>query len=404
MKSGWAALWILSVAIAFGVGRGTAPVAPVATLAPASFHEALSDWDPLTRPFRISAYLQDFGPEQLPEALAALEELQIGVTPEEVRLLMHAWARFDAPGAFAWASEWPTPWRKTLMAEALHAWGYQDGPAAMQVVEALEDEELRGRFRPSTMDGWIRSEDQTGLVAEISSRQEPQIRRRLTFVLVGEQRKRGVEVMQRFVEAVPDDTPNYFKRNAFYHASVSLAREDPQAAAGWLAKHADHSFSLDAAPGIARKWAERDDPAALFVWARALPAADEERRKDRDEAIGEGFRIWRRRAPDQAEAWLVGALPDPLLDPAVAEMATALAQKTPSEAIEWAIRIKDPTMQRRKLQLAGRLWARADPEAAEAWLAEHEVPDALRRQMLNVRPSLVKGEGLASPQPSPSAQ
>jgi hypothetical protein len=326
--------------------------------------------------------LQQLGPADLPDALATLERRQFGVTPDEVRLFMLAWAGFDAPGALAWARAYPTPWSSGLADGAAFAWGYRDGPAALAAVEALEDEKERARLRSSVMDGWIRSDDKHGVAAHIAAQDDPRRRRRLTFVLVGETRTQGIEVLQRWVESLPDELPNSFKQGAFYHACVAIARDDPRLAADWLARHADRFYSVGSAAGIARGWAATGDYEALFAWARALPGEGEERRRDREDAIADAFRAWLRGDADAAEAWLAKTLPDPALDPAIRELVRRRMREQPSRAVEWALRIEDEELRRKTLRPAVVAWARVDPPAVRVWMDEHEFDEAFRNRVL----------------------
>ena len=383
MKATLVALWIFTLVSVFALARWTAPDSGAAGAGGAgAFDGAFADRDPLTRPYRLSAALQDLGPGNLDEALAALTAHQLGVTPEEVRLLMLSWARFDAPGAFEWALAWPTPWSRVLGQEAAFAWGHRDGLGAIRAIEELEDEALVAELRPSIMEGWIRSPDKAGASAHVARIEDARRRRRLTFLLAGEMRTEGEEAVQRWVESLPDDAPNDFKMGAFYHASVGLARSDPRAAAAWLERHQDRRYSLGSAPGIARMWTQHHDAPAFLDWVRALPADDEERQADRAQTVSDGFRLWLMRDEAEAESKLRAALPDPVLDPAIHEMVRRRLDSAPATSVEWAERIEDETRRRRSLQLATDAWVQRDPAAARAWAAGEGVSESLRARIL----------------------
>lgn len=375
--------WIASLAVPLllacggGPERGDAPRAE-----PPSLEQALLERDPLARAHGLSGALARLGPDDLENALATLERRQFGVTPEEVRWFMLAWARFDAPGALAWARSYPSRWSLALSEGAAFAWGHRDGPAAFAHVEALEDEEERARLRSAVMDGWIRSDDKAGAAAHIAAQDDPRRRRRLTFVLVGEARTQGIDALQGFVESLPDELPNDFKQGVFYHASVAIARSDPRRAADWLAEHGDRFYSVGAAAGIARAWASTGEYEPLFAWLRGLPADGDERRRARDEAVADAFRAWVRDDADAAESWLAGALPDPGLDPAIRELVRKRTRQQPARAVDWALRIEDETLRRRALQPAVVAWARVDLPAASAWLDEQQVDEAFRSRVL----------------------
>ncbi len=382
MKAVLALLWILTVAGAFALGRirasdGAAPGFGTVT----SFGDALAERDEPSRSYRMSAFLQGLGPEELPAALEALEQNNVGVTREDVRLFMLAWSRFDAPGAFAWARAWPTQWTDTLMEQAIYAWGFRDAPAALRALATVEDPELQERLRRPLLEGWLHTRDRIGASEYIAAISNPRQRGRLALLLARETMRDGPEALMRWAEAVPEDAPNDFKRGAFHLASTMVARADPRQAAQWFEAHRTRAYSAGALDGIARGWAENHDPPALFDWLRSLPS-DGERGSESSEAVAAGFRAWVERAPDDAETWLSSRTPDPQLDRAVAELVRVLSQKSPASAVEWAGRIQDETLRRNHTVRAVRAWQRRDPEGVSAWLTRNDLPEDVEQSIL----------------------
>jgi hypothetical protein len=388
MKPWLAALWILTLAAAFGLARWTGPGRAAPPPPVDSFRTGLEELDPLERTYQVSAFLRTLGPEQLAAAVEAFDAVQPRVSKEEVRLFMRAWTRLDAPAAFAWARAWPKPqWGQTLTAEALRGWAMQDGRAALAAFEALEDLPAQTELglREAVLDGWMRSSDKQGVSEYIAAVPELQRRRRLAFLLAGVIALESEEAVIRWVEALPDDAPNDFKQAAFYRAVSTLARADPSLATTWLETHRTQPYSVGAMEGIALKWAQHHDPVELFDWLLSLPPVDG-REAERADAIGGGFRIWLREEPDEAEAWLRSTVPDDapdaVFDPAIGELARALAASSPSSAMEWTERIQDEPLRLKRTELVGRAWQRQDPEAFQAWLAKSDVPDELRESLL----------------------
>ncbi len=397
MKAVLAILWILSVAGAFALGRlGASDGAAPGFATVDSFRDALAERDELSRSYRMSAFLEGLGPQELPAALEVLEQNSIAVTREEARLFLLAWSRFDAPGAFAWARAWPTQWSDTLMEEAIYAWGLRDPRAALRELEAVEAPEQKVRLRRSLLEGWLHSQDRTGASEYIAAIPEARQRSRLAFLLAAETMRDGAEAVMRWAEAVPEDAPNDFKRGAFYHASAVLAREDPRRAAQWFEAHRTLPYSTGSLDVIARRWAEYHDPPALFEWLRSLPS-EGERASEIGEAVAATFGIWLGKAPEEAEAWLSSRTPDPELDSAVAELVRSLSQASPASAIAWAARIQDETQRRRSTLLAGRAWRRQDPEALRAWLAQSDLPEAARQSILRAPPGVAGRRAAARP-------
>jgi hypothetical protein len=396
-KAAWAVAWIATLAVAFAIGRslgsgGDHPAQPIG-----GFPDALTELDPLRRAHRIAASLQTFGPDDVDAALAGLEAHRIGVTPEEVRLLMLAWARFDGPGALAWASAYPKEvFRRTLMNEAMLAWGYHDGPKALEALEAMSDEKLVSQLHPSLMEGWLRGGDPDATTAYVAAIDDPKRRRRLAFSLAGEMLKRGVPALMSWAEGVPEEAPNEFKKSAYYHATTMVARLQPRVAADSFEAHKGDWYSAGTLPGIARKWAEHHDPPALFEWLLEFEPA-QGREAERDDAITHGFRVWARRAPQEGEMWLRSSLPDARLAPAIVELVRGLAPTQPASAVTWAALIEDEAARRRATIQAGHSWWRRDRQAAQAWLDASDLPEDVERQIKERPRAAVAGRAQAAP-------
>lgn len=376
MKAGWSILWVLSLGAAFALARLTAPPEagpqgdPVGGL-----RAALSERDPLLRARLLSASLDGLGPDELSEALDVVEEKRTGITEEEVRLLMLGWSRFDAPGAFAWAQAYPTTWSAVLMEQAMFAWGYRDGAAALLALETIENQEIAERLRPPLVAGWVKSDDRMGASVYAAGLSDHKRRNRLGFLLAAEAVRDGTDAAIAWAEAIPVDAPNDFKQIAFYHAAGSVARKDPQRAVAWYEAHRTSAYASTAPREIARKWARHHDPIDAIAWLRSLPANDDDRGHPYDIlsiVVGQ----WLRNDAEGARAWLDAALPDPGLDSAVAEVSRSLRESDPALAATWAARIHDPTLQRQSLSRAIRGWRRQDPAAARAWLSERQLSES----------------------------
>lgn len=378
----WGLLWVATLGIAFGAARLTVSEPERTDPVDAELlNAALAEREELRRTYLLSTFLQQLEAEDLPGALEALEAPGVDLSPDEMRLFMLAWSRFDAPGAYAWARDWPTGRRHALMRAATHAWGFRDGPAAMAALEGVRDAERRAQLEEALFDGWLRSDDRAGAGPYIALLRDPMRRRRLTAVLAAETLRAGPEALMDWVEQVPEDAPHDFKQLAFVQAAGLLAREDPTRATAWFEKHREGSYSVGSIGVIARRWAAHHDRKELFAWLRALPA-DGARADERSDAIGTAFRVWLREDDAAARAWLDSMLPDPALDPAVAALVLRLSGSTPESAIAWAGRIEDEDLRRRSQVRVARGWLRADREAALAWLEASDLGDDLRQKIV----------------------
>jgi hypothetical protein len=353
------------------------------SLSSSSLDEAFGEYDPLRRAYLISHALQDFGPDDLPELQRVLVDRRMGIVPEEVRLFMLAWARFDAPGAFAWASEGPAGWRATLTGEAMFAWAYYDGVAAMAVVDEAEDPERVVALRQRALDGWMRSEDKQGVTEYISTYPDIERRGRFYFLLGGEVVMReGTDAAMRWVEALPDDAPGKQQKSALFNIVAKLvAGEDPVLAAEWFLAHRTQPYSKRALTEIARRWVQnRDNAPAAFEWLLAM-SSDGIRAGERDDAIAKGFRSWIQTDPEGAQQWLLSMLPNPELDVAIREAIKRLLPK-PGAAMPWARRLDGEAGRRAESVRVGIRWRAKDQAAFNDWLKENDLPEEIRQKIL----------------------
>ncbi len=385
MKPAIAVLWILSIAVAIGLTRLAGPDRAGSEPSP-SLDEAFGEYDPLRRAYLISDSLQDFGPDDLPELMRVLVDRRRGIVPEEVRLFMLAWARFDAPGAYAWANEGPPRWRSTLTDAAIFAWAYRDGPAAMAVVDETEAPDRMVRLRQSAIEGWMRSDDKLLVAEYLSTIPDMKRRGRFYFQLGGEVvMKEGEEAAMRWVESLPDDAPHNLKGGLFNVIAKSVADDDPLRAAEWVLAHGANSYSKKAFSGVMRRWVQQHDRPAAFEWLLALNP-DEMQAGERDKAISMGFRSWIQIDPKSAQEWLLSVLPNPELDPAIGETIKRLLPIDPGASMVWVQRLDDEARRHSESVRVGKRWRGKDPEAFDKWLKESDLPEETRQKILAAAP------------------
>jgi hypothetical protein len=334
----------------------------------------------------ISHALHDFGPDDVAEMKRVFVSRRVGFEMEEVRLAMLAWTRFDGPGAYAWASEWPSAWKRSLTAQSLWAWGFHDGAAAIRFVEEIEEPELKERLKNNALGGWMRSSDKDGVSEYIANFAALGPRGRLTFLLAGEVlMERGIDGAMRWVDDLPKDSPNDLKRVAFDHVAKSVATEEPVRAAEWFLVHRTHAYSGGALKGIARRWVQHHDPPSAFEWLMEM-SDDSDGAGQRDEAIATGFRSWIQTDSDAAQAWLLPMVPNPALDAAVLEASKRLTPKEASAAMAWAQRLDDESKRNRELIRVASRWKAREPDALGEWLSESDLSEETRQIILNGLP------------------
>jgi hypothetical protein len=381
VKPAFAVVWILSIALAVGLTRYISPAGGGSEDRP-SFDAVFSERDPLQRAYLISSSLQSLSEADLPELLRALSDQRMGIESEEVRLVMLSWASFDPAGAYEWAQQGPKNWRPALVDQAVYAWSYYDAPAVLALVEAVEGEDSKLRMRQNMIDGWMRGPDKLGAVEYIGNFPDMKRRGRLFFLFAGEiMMAEGSDGAMEWVVALPDDSPNQIKLGLFHHVANMIASEDAERAAQWYLANRTLWFSEGALDGIARRWVQHHDRPSAIEFFMAMDS-DGLRAEARSGAIASAFRSWMQIDPDGAQAWLLPQLPNPMLDIATKETLKRLLPTDPDKSMDWASRLQDADERRTQLIRVGKRWREKDPEAVDAWMAEHEVPEDIRKKIL----------------------
>jgi len=385
MKLCWLIVAILATGLGFGCSQGSETTPPSPGLD--TLRAGLEERDELERTYLLTSFLRTLGPEDVLPALEEVEKHRAGFDKEEVRLLMLAWTRFDGPGAFATARDWPTPWRSILMEEAMFAWGFNDGRAALAECDRIENEELRERLRTALVSGWVGSHDRLGATEYAASLSPARHRSRLALRLAGEAKRDGPDAVIAWADAVPEDLPNEYKEAVFGAAAGAVTRLDPERAARWYENRMQDWYTTSALLNIAGKWAYYHDASALIEWIETLPI-EAAREEERTGAIKAAFRGWASRAPGEVEAWLETASGGPIRDAAIDAFARATGDASPAEALRRAEQIEDDDLRRKRtLRYSRRLFVQ-DPDAARAWLEEADIPDEWRPQILHNWPAV----------------
>jgi len=379
----------LALAVGFALGRATAPASDTAPVGVEVFRQALEETDWLERSAGMSRFLQHLGPENLPEALAALEPQLPWIPTDELRLFMLAWSRFDAAGALAHALALPRPFHRNASGAAIYAWAYRDPEAALEALDTVEEDDLRKFMAGRMVAGWAHGGHERSVTEYLSSLPKGPERFAYVGMLAWELSKRGPEALTAWAEGAPAAFPS-FKNAVFLKASTTLSSIDPAQTARWLTPYLDRPYAAGTLRVVARSWANRDPEAALD-WLTTLPPAQEV-----DAAVSNAFRVWLSHSPEPARVWLRARTPSPALDPALAVMAARARDRSPGLALPWALTMSDEELRAKFVIRLGRRWLHNHPEAARAWLERNPLPPDLHAAILD--PTLpVPGEAEDDP-------
>ena len=377
-RQGYLLVCLALVALAFMAGRYSGRLfSDGHAVTSEQFRHALSNRDWAYRARVIGGYVTELDPQNLPEALAAVEDRKRWLSQDELRLFMGAWAAFDPSGAFERSLTWPDHTRNKGAAAVIYGWALYDPQAAHAAVMTVDDTSLQALLLDRIVAAWSHGENREGLTLYISELPEGPARDRLTRILIREILSEGHDAVMEWAEGIPVEYGVAFKSVAFAKAAGILAQDDHRIATDFVERNQGTSWSAGGYPAVARRWANKDPEAAL-AWARALPDDS-----GRALAVRTAFVQWQKTNPALAEKWLFAAEPGPELDPARFVVARRLTATSPREALELAQEMSDPAMKRESLATALSQWLQVDPTAANRWLAENPVPQAIRKQLRN---------------------
>ena len=323
----------LALALGFSLGRATAPLLESELASVPSFRSSLEDRNWLTRSYRFSSFLVGLNPENLPDALEALEPHLQWLNTDEFRLFMLAWARFDPSGAFQHAQSWPLEVRRKGGAAAMYAWGFYSPLEAVRELSMVENSEFQAFWGERLLAGWVHGDYRDSANGYIAAFPDGPTRRKYLETLAWEIAKEGPEAVKRWAEGVPED-PAHFKQASFMKAASNLAGVDAPSTARWLEGHLDRDYADNALLAVAGVWAVSDAPAAMR-WLTTLPAGEQ-----RAAAVKTGFRVWFNHAPKDAQRWLMSASPARVVNPAVRFMVEQTRKENPRFSQEWEARLK----------------------------------------------------------------
>ncbi len=310
-----------------------------------------------------------------------------------------AWARDDFAAAFAWAAADPAPAVSlAVRAELLAALAATSPERALSLARE-GGLDLFAAARDRIFDAWLDQDPAgafTALGTDVFSEQSPR-RRELPLALA---RWAARDMDSAFAWFDAQGLGRSLKESGLLTSLVrTLAAQEPPPdfprLAALLVTRAERGLGRDELGHLLREWMPRDsaaasawldrlpgaalraevlktasfadgaDPGQALAFARRLPEGP-----DREKAIADILSYWSERDPKEALAWLdspAGA--DLVASPAAqAALVGALAQTDPSAALARWSALESEAARISASSTLARAWARAEPDAATAWL------------------------------------
>jgi hypothetical protein len=340
--------------------------------------EILNGKDPLRRVTELDALLSTLDPAAVPVLLQALDAAPVGGGDPELVLFAMWWAQFDPQAAYTWTVTEPRAQYGSVIAAIIRSWAHKDPKSALGTAQGLVFPAQREMAIDAAVAGW----DESGApgLLEIVERLNDIEKQRLAGSVA---RRRvlalGPAEAFRWVESL--GTSESVKEMMALRVASAAAESvgGGPIAAAWAAPRVRSDDRLSGFPRrIATRWVIRD-PEAAMAWLAQLPAG-----ADRSDGVTEAFRTWAGRDQHAAFTWIEKAEIQPWNEPALAVYTRAIAKERPKDAIELAQRISDQELRDGTTIVVGQVWAQQDRDAAQAWFAQADVTERVRRVSMMV--------------------
>jgi hypothetical protein len=192
--------------------------------------------------------------------------------------------------------------------------------------------------------------------------------------------KRGVEPSLEYAESMPEDKLGMrVKRELMGRLAALLVTVDFQRAMVFAEKNMASPAGTKVAYYMVGAWSRFDGPAAI-TWAMPF------RLPNSHKVVERGWKNFLFHDPEAAMAWMAAQPVSQDLEPAYALYVARVAREDPQRALVLSEQIEDERRLNHARQAIGRAWIVKDPEAAEAWLEQIDLPEEIKKRIRAVKP------------------
>ena len=315
-------------------------------------------------------FYDTLAPEQFAAVADEFQELyHYGNTGTEMELLFQAWAKADPTAALDYIEE--NPEMRRNRGEVLETWAANDAASAEKWALDKYDGEGANPYMASVIKGIAAYDlpNASRLTAEMPlSRERGQAIDAMAKALL----IKGMEEAFAFPDTIEDE---HLKGSFVLMISQNLSRQDPQAAADWVAAM-DGALQERSAGNIAGRLARMDVEKAEQFVNSLKPVAKADAAAATIPAMSQGDIAGTAR-------WVSTMAGTPGYDKVVESFVWSCDERAPEQSAAWIRGISDPNQQQKlyRRMLGG--WAKRDVEAAHRWVKENDVPDYVKKWVSN---------------------
>lgn len=365
---------------------------------PERFAALLEERDPLGRVSAVARLFSEITPEKVSVSdtdiiseirLAFETSSQLYDGDVEFALLGAWWARLDPEAAYQWTRTSPRGASRRVLVAVFDEWGAQDPLAAVLVARDEKSELRRQAAFAAALTGANRailpeSTDLVSILEEIPNRVDRRIALQALITLQA-RRETPAELLARAAGSREERSEDLME-DWFSATAMVVAMDHPAQAAEFLSMLTQSSGTLP--PGVVKSVASSwsaDDPAATLEWLSRLGPNEE-----RSDAVRSTYRHWLGQDRAFAIDWAAQRAenPDAWFDPIRANYAFILGLKKPREGLRLLFMLPIDDERALYVQEVFARWNATDPDDAEAWLQQADLPRFRKEQLQRARSPL----------------
>lgn len=324
--------------------------------------------DPLDRQMALLEALKRLGPQDFAafsDQYRALDHY--GNSRGEYEMILRAWAKVDPLGALTHAGERPDGFGDQTV--LLAAWAGNDAAAAERWALANHQGDGPNPFLASVIRGVAVNDiaHASALAASMpNSRERGDAMEAITRALMVQ----GADAAMAFPNSIQDPD---MKGGYVSMIADRLANKDAQAAADWIASFPDAALQSRGARRVADALARQDVEKAADWVEKLQPEAQAEAARGVIQPMSTN---------DIAGTakWVTTLNGIPNYDRVVEEFVWSCDVRSPEQSAAWIAGVSDPAQKTRLYHRMLGEWARRDPAAVKAWVANNNVPNSVAQR------------------------
>ncbi len=324
--------------------------------------------DPLDRQAALFEFIKRLGPNEFAAVAGQYRTMEhFANTRGEFEMILRGWTKADPLAALQYTTETLNDRGQTSL--VLASWAGTDAAAAERWALANHEGEGANPYLSAVIRGLAAHDiGRAGQLVETmpGSRERGEAMDAITRALLVQ----GAEAAMAFPQTIQDP-----QLRAGYVAMIAdrLADRDADKAANWLAAMNDPEAQRRAAREVSQSLA-RQDVSRAAEWVRKLdPVA-------RAEAARGVIQPMSSSDITGTAQWVSSLAGIPDYDRVVEEFVWSCDQRAPEQSAAWIRGISNPERQASLYHRMLGEWARRDPNAVRAWVANNEVPNSVAQR------------------------